>query len=161
VTAASTVAGRNVIWSVVSGPIAIPNAPVPVAGPVVVRSGLVPGTFRVKLVDQLLPNREASGTIRIIPVRLSTMVAAPSPVPAGTLNAAVTLNAAPGGRTVIWTVDAAAAAAGVTVVGVAPAPAIATTATLTRPAGFVGTVTVTATDSVLANKSASARVRFL
>jgi hypothetical protein len=31
---------------------------------------------------------------------------------------------------------------------------------LTRPAAFTGTVTVTATDNVLANKSATAKVRF-
>lgn len=159
-TVATTVPGRNAIWSVVSGPIAIAGAPTPVGTPAVVQAGLVPGRFPVKVVDQAFPNREGTGTISIVPVRLSGLVAAPSPVPAGTLSANLTLNAAPGGRTVTWTVDAAAAAAGVTVVGVAAAPAVATTAVLTRPVGFTGTVTVTATDSVLANKSTSVRVRF-
>lgn len=160
-TVATTVPGRNAVWSVVSGPIAIAGAPTPVGAPAVVQAGLVPGRFPVKVVDQAFPNREGTGTISIVPVRLSGLVAAPSPVPAGTLSANLTLNAAPGGRTVTWTVDAAAAAAGVTVVGVAAAPAVATTAVVTRPAGFTGTVTVTATDSVLANKTSSARVRFL
>ena len=160
-TTVPSVAGRTVIWSVVSGPIAVPNAPIAAAAPAVVRSGLVPGTFPVKVVDQALPNREGTGAVRIVPVRLTGLAAAPAPVPAGTNVAAMSVNAAPGGRTLTWSVDATAAAAGVTVVGVAAAPAVATTAVLTRPAGFTGTVRVTATDSVLANKSASLQVRFL
>jgi hypothetical protein len=160
VTVATTVPGRNVIWSVVSGPIAIPAAPIPVGNAVAVQAGLVAGNFPVKVVDQALPNREGTGNVRIVAVRLSGLAAAPSPVPAGTLSTNLTLNAAPGGRTVNWTVDGTAAAAGVTVVGVPAAAAVATTAVLTRPAAFTGTVTVTATDNVLANKSATAKVRF-
>ncbi len=159
-TAVSSVAGRTVIWSVVSGPIAIPATPTPVATPAVTQAGLVPGNFRVKVVDQAFPNREGLGNLRIVPVAFTGLVATPATVPAGTNTANLTVNAAPGGRTVTWTVDAAAAAAGVTVVGVAAAPAVATTAVLTRPAGFTGTVTVTAADSVLPAKRASARVRF-
>jgi hypothetical protein len=159
-TVVSSVPGRTVIWSIVSGPIAVPNTPTAVATPAVIQAGLVAGNFPVKVVDQAFPNREGTGNIRIVPVRLSGLAAAPAPVPAGTNTTNLTLNAAPGGRTVNWTVDATAAAAGVTVVGVAAAAPVATTAVLTRPAGFTGTVTVTATDSVLANKTTSLRVRF-
>ncbi len=159
-TAVSSVAGRTVIWSVVSGPISIPAAPTPVATPAVTQAGLVAGSFPVKVVDQAFPNREGLGNVRIVPVSLARLVSAPATVPAGTNTANLTVNAAPGGRTVTWTVDAAAAAAGVTVVGVAAAAAVATTAVLTRPAGFTGTVTVTAADSVLPAKRATARVRF-
>lgn len=161
VTVNTTVAGRNVVWSVISGPIAIPGAAVPVGGPVVVTAGLVPGNYQVKVVDQALPNREGTGRVRIVPVTLRGLTAAPSPVPAGTLATNLALNAAPGGRTVVWTVDAAAAAAGVTVAGVAAAAPVATTAVLTRPAAFTGVVTVVAVDSVLANKRTTLRVRFL
>ncbi|MGR0221057.1 eCIS core domain-containing protein [Agromyces sp. ZXT2-6] len=160
-TVTASVAGRPVVWSVVSGPLAIAaGAVVPPAG-AAITAGLVAGRFPVKVVDQALPNREGLGRIRIVVVRLRGLTAAPSPVPAGVLSTALALNADPGGRTVNWTVDAAAAAAGVTVVGVPAAAPVATTATLTRPAAFTGTVTVTAVDSVLATKRATLRVRFL
>lgn len=156
----SSVPGRTVVWSIVSGPVAVPNAPIPVATPAVLQSGLVPGRFQVKVVDQAFPNRQGTGRVTIAPVRLTRMRAAPSPVPAGTLVTNLTLDAAPGGRTVNWSVDGAAGAAGVTVVGVPAAAPVATTAVLTRPAAFTGTVTVTASDSVLPHKTTSLRVRF-
>ena len=61
-TVVSSVAGRNVIWSIVSGPISVPNAPIAVATPAVVQAGLVAGNFPVKVVDQAFPNREGTGT---------------------------------------------------------------------------------------------------
>ncbi|HWJ52131.1 MAG TPA: DUF4157 domain-containing protein, partial [Propionibacteriaceae bacterium] len=95
-TVVSSVAGRTVIWSIVSGPIAVPNTPIAVATPAVVQAGLVAGNFPVKVVDQAFPNREGTGNIRIVPVRLSGLAAAPpSPVAAGTLTTNLTLNAAP------------------------------------------------------------------
>ena len=157
----STVPGRNVVWSVVSGPLAIPAAPTPVGTPAVTQAGLVAGNFPVKVVDALLPNREGTGNVRIVPVKLTALAAAPATVPAGTNTANLTVNAAPGGRTLTWVVDGAAATAGVTVVGVPAAAAIGTTAVLTRPAGFTGTVTVTAADTVLPAKKTSLKVKFL
>ncbi|MEP6559992.1 MAG: DUF4157 domain-containing protein [Nakamurella sp.] len=159
-TVVSTVAARNVVWSVVSGPLAIPATPTPAATPVATQAGLVPGTFPVKVHDALLPNREGSGNVRIVPVALRGLAAAPAKVPTGTNTANLTVNAAPGGRTVTWTVDGVAATAGVTVVGVPAAAAVATTALLTRPGGFTGTVTVTAADSVLPAKKVSLKVTF-
>ncbi len=115
VTVATTVPGRNVIWSVVSGPIAIPAAPTPVGTPIVVQAGLVAGNFPVKVVDQTFPHREGTGNVRIVPVKLSALVARALSGACRHAVSNLTLNAAPGGRTVNWTVDGTAAAAGVTV----------------------------------------------
>jgi hypothetical protein len=100
--------------------------------------------------------------LRVEAVRLRNMRAALPRVPAGTLSTNVSINAQPGGRTLNWTLDAAAIAAGVVVnpPSTGPGPAAATV-TVTRPAAFRGTVTVTATDSVLAAQRATATVRFL
>jgi len=58
-------------------------------------------------------------------------------------------------------VDAAAAAAGVVVSAVRPGPGAALNVTVTRPAAFRGVVTVTATDTVVAARTANVRIRFL
>lgn len=85
----------------------------------------------------------------------------PGTVPKGATAATVNLVADPGGRTVNWTVDAAAVAAGVTIAETAPAPAApARSATVTRPVRFTGRVKVTATDSVLPAKKASVTINF-
>jgi hypothetical protein len=156
VTVATTVAGRQVNWSVLSGPLAFNVPALGVAAAVgaaaVVRAGLVPGTFRIRVADSVFANRRAEGNVRIVAVRLRGIAAPVRTVPAGTLTAIVNLTADPGGRVINWTVDPAAAAAGVTVVGTAvagaAAAAVARSATVTRPAGFTGSVTVTAVDAI-------------
>ena len=68
-------------------------------------------------------------------------------------------HADPGGR-LTWTVDAAAVAAASP--SHPPLPVgLAMNVTVTRPAAFTGVVTVTATDSVLAARRETERVRFL
>jgi hypothetical protein len=123
-------------------------------------AGVRTGSFRVRAADSIFPNRRVDGTVRVVPVRLRNLAAAPSPVPPGTLAANVTINADPGGRTLNWRVDGAAAAAGVTVAPVATGPGNAMNVTVTRPAGFTGRVSVTAADSVLAARTATVRVQF-
>ena len=125
-------------------------------------AGVHAGNFRIRAADTVFANRRADGAMRVEAVRLRNMRAAPRRVPAGTLIAIISINAQPGGRTLNWTLDAAALAAGVVVnppsTGPGPAAAIVT---VTRPAGFRGTVTITATDSVLAAQRATANVQFL
>ena len=89
-------------------------------------------------------------------IELSNMRATPNPVPAGTANATVTVNVTPTGRTINWSVDVA----GVTVtpnVTTGPNPMAVT---VTRPAGFTGSVIVTATDSVFAARTNRLRIIF-
>jgi hypothetical protein len=157
----SSVAGRNVIWSVPGGGLAIAGAPVVVGTPVVGTAGAAAGSFGVKVVDSVFPNRQAVGNVTLLSVKVRGMTA-PAKVPAGTNTAAVNLSADPGGRTVNFTVDAASAAKGVTVIGVVPgAPnAAARGATVTSPVGFKGKVTITAADSVLPGKKASVTITF-
>jgi hypothetical protein len=157
----SSVAGRSVNWTVLSGDIAIAAGnPAALPATATLRAGVHAGNFRVRAADTIFPNRRADGLVRVAPVRLS-LRAAPNRVPVGTAASNITVNAAPGGRTVNWTVDAAAAAAGVTVAPAATGPGLAMNATVTRPAGFKGRVTVTATDSVLAPRRATVAIQFL
>jgi hypothetical protein len=162
VVAASTVAGRNVNWSLPAGGDAAFTAGNPAALPAAatLKAGNAAGRFALRAADTIYPNRRVDGNVRVAPVRLRTMRAVPSPVPPGTLSSAVTVVAEPGGRTVTWTVDAAATAAGVTVAPGAPGAGGVATATVTRPAAFNGTVQVTATDSVLAARTQTVSVRF-
>jgi hypothetical protein len=162
VTVATTVPGRNVNWSVTSGPISITGSGIAVGAKATLQAGMVAGKFPVKVFDTVFPNRFGEGKVTISPVKVGGMVAPVSKVPAGTLLAVVNANADPGGRTVNWTVDAAAAAAGVTVVGAVPGGANlpGRTANVTRPAAFKGKVTVTATDSVLPAKKNSISITF-
>jgi len=163
ISVASSVALRNIGWSLLSGTINFVGgvASVPVATPITVRANNTPGVFRIRAVDTVFANRRLDGTLRKVPVVLRGMTA-PAVVPAGTNVAVVNLTADPGGRTILWTVDAAALGAGVTVVGGVPGGANAPgrTATVTRPAGFSGRVTVTSTDSVLAVRTRSVTINF-
>ena len=75
----------------------------------------------------------------------------------------IDLMAEPGGRTVNWTLDAAAVAANVRLTPSSPAGGASPSrrVRVTRPAGFVGTVIVTATDSVLAARTVNFTINFL
>jgi hypothetical protein len=158
----SSVAGRTVNWSIRSGDIAITAGnPAALPATATLQAGVRRGNFRVRAADSIFPNRRVDGRVRVVPVRLRNLRAAPSRVPAGTLTTTVNVNAVPGGRTLSWAVDAAAAAGGVTVAPAVTGPGLAMNVTVTRPAGFTGRVTVTATDSVLAARSGTARIRFL
>jgi hypothetical protein len=161
-TVTSSVAGRTVNWGILSGDIAITAGnPAVLPAPATLRAGLRTGNFLVRAADTVFPNRRVDGRVRVVAVRLNNLRAAPNRVPAGTLSTNVTVNAEPGGRRVNWTVDAAAAAAGVTVAPAVTGPGNAMNVTVARPAGFTGSVTVTATDAVLAARTATVRIRFL
>jgi hypothetical protein len=158
----SSVPGRTVNWSILSGDIAITAGnPAVLPATATLRAGVRTGRFRVRAADSIFPNRRVDGSVRVVAVRLRNMRAAPSRVPAGTLTTNVSVNADPGGRTLNWRVDAAALAAGVTVAPAAIGPGNTMNATVTRPAGFTGSVTVTATDSVLATSTERVGIRFL
>lgn len=160
-TVASTVAARSARWNVLAGDSAVTAGnPAALPAAATLTAGLRAGNFRLRAADTIFPNRRADGRVRVEAVRLRNMRAAPSPVPLGVLTSVVTLNANPGGRVVNFIVDPAAAAAGVVVAVNAGPPGVAVAATVTRPAGFTGVVTVTATDSVLAARSATTRIRF-
>jgi hypothetical protein len=158
----AAIPGRLIVWSLLSGPITISAgaAPQPPAA-TLVQAGLTPGTARVKGTDSIHPNRQVTGNVPVVAVRLRGIAAAPARVPAGVLTSVVTVNANPGGRTVQWVVDGPAMSAGVTVAPNPPMPAPAAGATVTRPAGFTGRVTVTATDSVIPAARATVIVQFL
>jgi hypothetical protein len=157
----STVPGRSVNWSVLSGDVVV-SAGNPAALPATatLRAGVRSGTFRLRAADTIFPNRQADGVVTVRAVRLS-LRAGVARVPKGVLVANVTATAGPGPRTVNWTVDAAAAAAGVTVNPPASGPGVALPVTVNRPAGFTGQVTVTATDGALPARNATIRLRFL
>lgn len=165
----SNVAGRTVNWSILSGDIAIiAGNPAALPATATLQAGVRAGNFRVRAADSVFPNRRVDGRVRVVPVRLRNLRAAPSRVPAGTLTSNVTVNAEPGGRTLNWTVDAAAAAAGVTVAPAATGPGRAMNITVNRPLpppppahGFTGSVTVTATDAVLPARTERVRIQFL
>jgi len=166
VTVTSSVAGRLVNWSVISGPVAFTAGAAGVApgAPATLQAGLVAGNVTLRAADTVFPNRRVDGKVRLMAVQLRGMTAPVATVPSGTLTAVVNVNADPGGRAVVWTVDGRAAAAGVTVVG-APvagpvAAAAARTATVTRPAAFTGRVTVTAADTVRPAVRASTVITF-
>lgn len=158
----STVAGRTVNWTVRSGdPVITAGNPAVLPATATLRAGLRVGRFGLRVADTIFPNRRVDGRVRVVPVRLRNLLAAPSRVPAGTLTSNVTVNAEPGGRTLNWMADAAATAAGVTVAPAVTGPGLAMNVTVTRPAGFTGRVTVTATDSVLAARTGTVRIQFL
>ncbi len=161
-TVNSSVAGRTVNWSVLDGDIAITAGnPAVLPAAATLRAGIRIGSFRVRAADSIFPNRRVDGRVRVLPVRLRNLRAAPSRVPGGTFTSNVTVVADPGGRTLNWTLDAAATAAGVTVAPAVTGPGLAMNVTVTRPAGFAGRVTVTATDSVLAARRDTVRIQFL
>ena len=158
----SSVAGRTVNWTVRSGDIAITAGnPAVLPATATVRAGVRTGRFVVRAADTIYPNRQVDGRIGVVAVALRSMRAAPDPVPSGTASTTVTLNADPGGRTINWSVDAAAAAAGVTVTPATTGPGAPPMAvTVTRPVGFTGRVTVTAGDSVLVARTNRLRISF-
>ena len=164
-TVVSTVAGRNVNWTVIRGDSAftVPAAGVaaPAGNPATLQAGNRAGWHRVRVADSVFPNRRAERSVRLVRVRFRRM-RAPRRVAAGTLTANVTLQAVPGGRTVDWEVDAAAVAAHVTIAANAvPDPAATERgATVTRPAVYSGSVTVTATDHVDGTVTATRTIRF-
>ncbi len=166
VTVATTVPGRNVNW-LANGPIAftVPAAGKSgaVAAPAVVQAGLVPGKFPIQVVDSVFVNREVKGHVKVVPVQLKNIAAAPKNVPIGVLVTTVNVDAHPGGRVLLPNVDPAAAAAGVVAVNVPPAVAKLPLrqVTVTRPAAFTGFVTVTLRDSIRPGKVASIKVKFL
>ena len=92
----------------------------------------------------MFPNRQFTGIVPLKSVTVSALAGGGATVPVGTLATTFTFNAAPGGRTITPTLDAAATAAGVTAAIGTPAgaPAAARNVTVTRPAGFVGNVTI-------------------
>lgn len=73
----------------------------------------------------------------------------------------VSVLAEPGGRTLAWSLDAAAVAAGVTLTPISTGSgARLNLVRITRPAGFVGTVVASAVDSVLGSVQATTIVVF-
>ena len=158
----SSVAGRTINWSVRTGDMSFiagnPSTPPATA---TLRAGVQAGNFTIRAADSVFANRQLDGLIRVAKVVLANMRAADPSVPPGSLSTTVSLDARPGGRSVNWSVDAAAATAGVTVTPGSTGPgAPAMTVTVTRPAGFTGRVTVTAADSVIANRTSTVRIRF-
>ncbi len=163
VTVATNVPGRLVNWTVERGTPAFTAgaAAGPVGAAATLQASATPGRFRLRAADTVFPNRRVEANFHLRRVRFRRLRPAIRNVPTGTLSTTVSLNAAPGGRTVNWAVDATALAAGVTVAPVVnPINLQARSATVTRPAGYTGRVTITATDSVLAGVTASTRVRF-
>lgn len=159
---ASTVAGRQANWSVIGGDSAVTAGnPAVLPATATLTAGVAGGTFTIRAADTVFPNRRADGRFRVLAVRLHNMTASPNPVAAGTLASFVTVFSDPGGRNANFAVDAAAAAAGVVVSAVRPGPGAALNVTVTRPAAFRGVVTVTATDTVVAARTANVRIRFL
>src|SRR5271166_199271 len=158
----SSAAGGSVNWSILNGDIAITAGnPAVLPATATLRAGVRTGNFGVRAADTIFPNRRVDGRVGVVAVALRSMNATPNPVPAGTASVTVSLNADPGGRTVNWSVDAAAAAAGVTITPATTGPAAAPmSVTVTRPGGFTGTVTVTAVDSVVATRANRVRISF-
>jgi hypothetical protein len=160
-TTGAAIPGRLISWSVLAGPVNLPAGATPSPpGAVLVQAGLRPGTARLRGADSVHPNRQVGANVPVVAVQLRGMAAAPGVVAAGVVATVVNVNAVPGGRTLQWVVDGRAMSAGVRVVANPPGPAPAQSATVTRPAAFIGAVTVTATDSVLPAATASTTVRF-
>lgn len=158
VTLNTTVAGRPINWSVITGDMRFTTGN-PSLPPATLCAGNRSGNFAIRASDQQFGNREIKTRVTVEKVVLANMHAADPVVPAGQASTTVALNARPGGRTVNWSVDAAAA--GVTVnPGITGPGAPAMTVTLTRPTGFSGYVTVTASDSVLTSRTARVRIKF-
>ncbi|MGY4643232.1 eCIS core domain-containing protein [Cellulomonas sp. URHB0016] len=155
----SSTPARTVDLSLVSGSMMFttPLTGAPVAGPHTVQSGLVGMTARIRIQDSTFANRRAEAPVPIVPVRLSRP-REPAPVPAATASVVIPISAAPGGRTLVPTVDTPG------FVAVQVAPAVAADAArqiqVTRPGPGAATVRVTIADSVLAAQAVTVRVRF-
>jgi hypothetical protein len=169
VTVNTTVPGRNVNWLVLKGSIAftVPalGANIAVGAKATVQAGFVPGNIPIQVQDSVFANRQAKGFVKVVPVQLKNIAAAPKNVPAGTLVTNISVNANPGGRVLQPTLDVAATNAGVVAANVpAAGPAAALPlrqVTVTRPAGFTGNVTVTLRDTIRPAAAASIKVKFL
>jgi len=170
-TAPLSVLPRRLQWSALTGPLVFTVPPGGAAAPVAaspatatVRAGLVPGTFRLRANDSVFPWRRAEGDITLVAVNLRQIAAPVRTVPPTVLTARINVTADPGGRDIEWNVDPLASAAGVRAtanpVPAAAAPTAARSGTVTRPAGFVGRVTVTAHDRVLPARTASIVIDF-
>lgn len=162
-TVGSSVAGRTVNWAMRSGDAAITAGnPAVLPAPATLTAGVRTGNFRARAADTVFPNRRVDGRVRVVPVRLSNIIAQRR-VPRGVLSAILTIDAEPGGRTLNWVLDAASIAAGVVFTGpaVTGPGRLGMQVTITRPAGVRRTVTVTASDSVLPARRRSIRIRFL
>lgn len=165
----TTVPGRQVRWNAIGGgPVtfltpAAPATPIAVNAVARLRAGAAAGGFTIRALDSVFPNRQVDGTGNIVAVALNIVSPLMQTIAAGVRTAIVDLMAEPGGRTMNWTVDAAAFARGVRVTRSSPSGAAspARRATVTRPAAFVGTVTVTATDSVLPARTINFTINFL
>ncbi|HWT54295.1 MAG TPA: hypothetical protein VN066_05765, partial [Rhodocyclaceae bacterium] len=115
-TVNSTVPSGQVNWRVINGDMSFITAnPVTLPGASTLRAGNRAGRFTIRVEDVNYANRRLDGEIRVAKVTLDNIRAADPVVPPGTLSTTVSLDAQPGGRTLNWSVDAAAAAAGVTV----------------------------------------------
>jgi hypothetical protein len=133
-------------------------AGVAVGAAVTAKATLVPGATQVRVASAKYPNRFADGQIDTVPVVLQGLVA-PANVGKGTATATAHIVAQPGGRTITFGIDAAALAAGVTFAK-GPVVGLKSQATITRPLGWSGQVTVTATDSILAALTKNAKITF-
>lgn len=155
----TTVAGRQVQWTVLAGDISVPAGnPSSPPGTATVQAGVTTGRFGLRAADTVHGNRRGEGRVTVQAVQLRRMSATR---PGSGTTSTVSVTADPGGRVVDWALDPAAVAAGVTVTPTRTGPGPAVSSVLvTRPAGFRGTVTVTATDSVLAAATARTSVRF-
>lgn len=161
-TVVSNVPGRSANWTVLTGDVAVTAGnPAVLPAAATLTAGVRTGSFRLRAADTIFPNRRADGRVRVEAVRLRNMRPVLRRVPPGTNATVVNVSAQPGGRTLNWVVDGAAAAAGVVVnpPNTGPGPA-AMAVTVTRPPAFNGTVTVTATDSVLGAVQATTSIRF-
>ncbi|MGM1064883.1 hypothetical protein [Saccharothrix sp. Mg75] len=156
-TVATTVPGRQVDWSVLSGggsaAITAGAAANPVGSPAVLTATTTAGRVRLRVADTAFPHRRADGVVRVLPVALRGMTA-PRSVAAGVGVATVSVTASPAGRVVDFVADNGA------VVGPPAVAGNVHTATVTPPVGFTGVVTVTANDHVLPARTATRRIRF-
>jgi hypothetical protein len=156
-TVNSNVAGRTIRYAFLSGDAAITAGnPAVLPAPATIRGGVRNGRFRIRAEDTVFPNRRVEGRVRVEAVRLRSLRATPRRVAPGVLVSTVDVIAEPGGRTLNW----ASNTPGVVVAPLVTGPGRAMNVTVTRPAGFTGTVRVTATDSVLAARTASVRITF-
>jgi hypothetical protein len=166
---ATNVPRRQVTWNLAGGVAVTLLAPstagtaVPVAAPGRVKAGTATGAFTIRVADSVFPHRQFDGTGTIVAVALNVLSPLLQTIAAGARTATIDLMAEPGGRTINWTLDAGAIAGGVRLTRSSPSRGAAPNrrATITRPASFIGTVTVTAVDSILPARTRSFTINFL
>jgi hypothetical protein len=164
------VPGRQVNWSLVGAGAdvvftipAAPATPLAVNAVARVRAGVAAGARAIRAADTVFANRQVDGTVNVVAVALNLVSPLMQTIAAGVRNATIDLMAEPGGRRINWTVDATSFAAGVRVSSSSPSGAAAPDrrAVVRRPAAFIGTVTVTAVDSVLPASTRVFTINFL